>query len=66
MMDQRELETNVKALTKCIQANEPAENALNLLDSLKKNASPTEEMLRVGCLVVARACRRSRDRLTDD
>ncbi|KAF4125168.1 hypothetical protein GMORB2_4007 [Geosmithia morbida] len=46
MMDQRELESNVKALTKCIQANEPPETALHLLDTLKKNASPTEEMLR--------------------
>jgi len=45
-MDQRELEANVKALTKCIHANEPPENALKLLDILKKDASPTEEMLR--------------------
>ncbi|KAI9171767.1 Transcription elongation factor S-II [Paramyrothecium foliicola] len=45
-MDQRELESRVKALTKCVAANEPAENALKLLESLKKDASPTEEMLR--------------------
>ncbi|KAK5992764.1 Transcription elongation factor S-II [Cladobotryum mycophilum] len=45
-MDQRELESRVKALTKAVAANEPPENALKLLDSLKKDASPTEEMLR--------------------
>lgn len=46
-MDQRELESRVKALTKVVAANEPPENALKLLESLKKDASPTEEMLRV-------------------
>ena len=47
MMDQRELDQNVKALTKSVQANEPAENTLKLLETLKKDAQPTEEMLRV-------------------
>lgn len=46
-MDQRELETRIKALTKSVAANEAPENALRLLDSLKKDAAPTEEMLRV-------------------
>lgn len=46
-MDQRELEARVKALTKCVAANEPADNIIKLLDSLKKECSPTEEMLRV-------------------
>ncbi|KAM0475054.1 hypothetical protein ACHAPX_007186 [Trichoderma viride] len=45
-MDQRELESRVKALTKVVAANEPPENALKLLETLKKDASPTEEMLR--------------------
>ncbi|KPM37348.1 hypothetical protein AK830_g9202 [Neonectria ditissima] len=45
-MDQRELEARVKALTKCVAANEPAENAIKLLETLKKDAHPTEEMLR--------------------
>ncbi|KAF4589484.1 transcription elongation factor s-ii [Ophiocordyceps camponoti-floridani] len=45
-MDQRELEARVKALTKSVAANEPAENAIRLLDTLKKEAAPTEEMLR--------------------
>ncbi|OAA44496.1 transcription elongation factor s-ii [Beauveria brongniartii RCEF 3172] len=45
-MDQRELESRIKALTKSVAANEPPENALRLLESLKKDAAPTEEMLR--------------------
>ncbi|KAK2593195.1 transcription elongation factor TFIIS [Conoideocrella luteorostrata] len=44
-MDQRELESRVKALTKTVAANEPPENAIKLLESLK-DAKPTEEMLR--------------------
>ncbi|KAM4058437.1 transcription factor s-II (TFIIS), central domain-containing protein [Hirsutella rhossiliensis] len=46
VMDQRELESRVKALTKSVAANEPPENAIKLLDMLKKDAAPTEEMLR--------------------
>ena len=46
-MDQRELDARVKALTKTIAANEPASNALSLLKTLKDEAAPTEEMLRV-------------------
>ncbi|PFH60552.1 hypothetical protein XA68_10795 [Ophiocordyceps unilateralis] len=45
-MDQRELESRIKALTKSVAANEPPENAIKLLDMLKKDAAPTEEMLR--------------------
>ncbi|KHN96794.1 transcription elongation factor S-II [Metarhizium album ARSEF 1941] len=45
-MDQRELESRVKALTKSVAANEPPETAIKLLESLKKDAKPTEEMLR--------------------
>ncbi|QUC21455.1 uncharacterized protein UV8b_05698 [Ustilaginoidea virens] len=45
-MDQRELESRVKALTKSVAANEPPENAIRLLEGLKKDARPTEEMLR--------------------
>ncbi|KAF4955711.1 hypothetical protein FSARC_11772 [Fusarium sarcochroum] len=45
-MDERELGQRVKALTKCVAANEPPENAIKMLESLKKDASPTEEMLR--------------------
>lgn len=46
-MDQRELDSYVKQLNKCIVANEAPENALRLLETLKKDAAPTEEMLRV-------------------
>lgn len=46
-MDERELGQRVKALTKCVAANEPAENVIKMLETLKKDASPTEEMLRV-------------------
>lgn len=46
-MDQRELDSRIKALTKSVAANEAPENALRLLESLKKDAAPTEEMLRV-------------------
>jgi transcription elongation factor S-II len=49
VMDQRELETRIKALNKTVAANESPDNALRLLESLKKDAAPTEEMLRV-CL----------------
>ncbi|KAG5973461.1 hypothetical protein E4U55_000535 [Claviceps digitariae] len=45
-MDQRELEARVKALTKSVAANEAPENAIKLLELLKKDARPTEEMLR--------------------
>lgn len=58
-MDQRELESRVKALTKVVAANEPPENALKLLESLKKDASPTEEMLRVRLILSPFFCGRS-------
>ncbi|KAI0021137.1 transcription elongation factor [Xylariomycetidae sp. FL0641] len=46
MMDQRELETRIKALHKATSANEPAANIMMLLEGLKKDAAPTEEQLR--------------------
>lgn len=48
-MDQRELESCIKQLNKVVQANEPPATALALLERLKKEAAPTEEMLRVRC-----------------
>ncbi|CCF44922.1 transcription elongation factor S-II [Colletotrichum higginsianum] len=45
-MDQRELESCIKQLNKIVQANEPPATALALLERLKKEAAPTEEMLR--------------------
>lgn len=47
MMDQRELDSSIKQLQKVVTANEPSSNALAILERLKKEASPTEEMLRV-------------------
>lgn len=52
-MDARELESNIKALTKSVAANEPPETAIRLLETLKKDASPTEEMLRVSRSLLA-------------
>lgn len=47
MMDQRELDSSIRQLQKVVTANEPSSNALAILERLKKEASPTEEMLRV-------------------
>lgn len=58
-MDARELESRVKALTKTVTANEPPETALKLLETLKKDASPTEEMLRVGRPSLCDLCERA-------
>jgi len=44
---QKELDVQVKLLSKCVAANEPAANAIAILETLKKNFTPTEEMLRV-------------------
>ena len=47
MMKARELETRIKALHKAQAAGEPAANIISLMESLKKEDVPTEEMLRV-------------------
>ncbi len=47
MMNQRELETRIKALHKAQAANEPPANIIALMELLKKEDVPTEEMLRV-------------------
>lgn len=49
MMNQRELEARIKALHKATQAQEPAASIISLMDWLKKEDVPTEEMLRVSC-----------------
>ncbi|KAI5921108.1 transcription factor S-II, central domain-containing protein [Camillea tinctor] len=46
MMDQRELESHIKAVHKAASANEPAASLIAMLEILKKDAAPTEEMLR--------------------
>ncbi|KAG7141917.1 Transcription elongation factor S-II like protein [Verticillium longisporum] len=53
MMDQRELDSSIKQLQKTVAANEPPSNALSILERLKKEASPTEEMLRLQKTVAA-------------
>lgn len=45
-MDRREIVSKGTALTKAIQGNEPTSNILNILQDLKKNVKPTEEVLR--------------------
>ncbi|KAH8179390.1 transcription factor s-II (TFIIS), central domain-containing protein [Sarocladium implicatum] len=45
-MEQRELESRIKQLMKCVNQNEPPETALRMLEELKKDASPTEDQLR--------------------
>lgn len=47
-MDQRELDSRIKALQKAINDKEPASNVITILDFLKNNVNPTEELLRVG------------------
>ncbi|KAH8813132.1 transcription elongation factor S-II [Xylogone sp. PMI_703] len=45
-MDQRELETRIKALSKAVTDKEPASNVITILDTLKKEVHATEELLR--------------------
>lgn len=47
-MDQRELESRIKTLQKAINEKEPAENIIAIMETLKNNVNPTEELLRVG------------------
>jgi Pyruvate/2-oxoacid:ferredoxin oxidoreductase gamma subunit len=46
-MDERELTSQVKALTKLVSADEPAENILVVMRGLNKAAAPSESVLRV-------------------
>ena len=47
MMDQRELDLRLKALQKAVAEKEPASNVVAILETLKKEVVPTEELLRV-------------------
>lgn len=51
-MDQRELDSRVKALQKAIVDKEPASNVISIMETLKNNVNPTEELLRVCSLAV--------------
>jgi hypothetical protein len=53
-MDQRELDTRLKALQKSVAEKEPAANTINILETLKKDVVPTEELLRVRSLIPER------------
>lgn len=46
-MDQRELDTTIKALQKAVGENLPAKDVITILETLKKDVVPTEELLRV-------------------
>jgi transcription elongation factor S-II len=46
-MDQRELDSRIKALQKAIAEKEPATNVITIMETLKNNVNPTEELLRV-------------------
>lgn len=45
-MDDRELSLRIRALAKAVSSGEPAENVVALLETLSKDAAPTEEQLR--------------------
>lgn len=47
MMDQRELAQRIKALQSSLTKNEPASEIMAQMELIKKDSSPTEEMLRV-------------------
>lgn len=49
-MDQRELESRVKALSKAVAEKEPASNIIAIMETLKKDVNATEELLRVRSL----------------
>lgn len=46
-MDQRELDSRLKALQKAVNEKEPVSNVVAILETLKKEVMPTEELLRV-------------------
>lgn len=46
-MDCREVERNIKSLQKAIAEKEPASVVVNILEILKRDVIPTEELLRV-------------------
>lgn len=46
-MDDRELAKRVKSLSKAVANSEPTSTIISMMDSLRKDSAPTEEMLRV-------------------
>jgi hypothetical protein len=52
-MDQREVESYIKALQKALNEKEPASNVVTIMEKLKKDVAPTEDLLRVCSLIIA-------------
>jgi transcription elongation factor S-II len=46
-MDQRELETRLKALQKAVNEKDSPSTIISILQTLQKEVVPTEELLRV-------------------
>jgi len=46
-MDQRELDSRIKSLSKAISDKEPPANVLAIMETLKNDVVATEELLRV-------------------
>lgn len=46
-MDQRELDSQLKSLLKAVAEKDAASNVIAILERLKKDVVPTEELLRV-------------------
>jgi len=49
-MDQRELETRLKALQKAVNEKDSPTTIISILQTLQKEVVPTEELLRVRAL----------------
>lgn len=45
---ERDLTTRIKALSKAVSSNEPVPAIIAIMETLKKGAAPSEEVLRVG------------------
>jgi hypothetical protein len=53
-MDQRELDARLKALQKAVAEKEAPSTIISILETLKKEVVPTEELLRVRSLFMSR------------
>ena len=53
-MDQRALDSQLKALQKAVAERESPATIIGILDTLKKEVVPTEELLRVRALLTLR------------
>jgi transcription elongation factor S-II len=59
-MDQRELDSRLKSLQKAVAEKDSTANVISILETLKKDVVPTEELLRVRSLfMIARIPHRS-------